>query len=52
MLKGIDTKWLGRASENFDEFVAVRRGVQTPRGVPSTAFRYVCGPGEPRPGGN
>jgi predicted acetyltransferase len=36
MLEGIDTGWLGPASENFDEFVAVR-------GVPSTVFWYVSG---------
>jgi predicted acetyltransferase len=43
MLRGIDTDWLGPASENFDEFVAVRRGVQTRWGVPSTVFWYVSG---------
>jgi predicted acetyltransferase len=43
MLRGTDTDWLGPASENFDEFVAVRRGVQTRWGVPSTVFWYVSG---------
>jgi predicted acetyltransferase len=43
LLEGLDTDWLGPASENFDEFVAARRGVQTRWGVPATVFWYVSG---------
>ncbi|HEX5288174.1 MAG TPA: GNAT family N-acetyltransferase, partial [Streptosporangiaceae bacterium] len=43
LLEGTDIQWLGPASENFEEFVAVRRGVQTRWGVPFTTFWYVCG---------
>jgi predicted acetyltransferase len=43
LLRGTPTDWLGPASEDFDEFVAVRRGVQTRWGVPSTVFWYVSG---------
>jgi predicted acetyltransferase len=41
LLRGTPTEWLGPASEDFDEFVAVRRGVRTRWGVPSTVFWYV-----------
>jgi predicted acetyltransferase len=43
LLRGTPTEWLGPASEDFDEFVAVRRGVRTRWGVPSTVFWYVSG---------
>ena len=43
LLRGTPADWLGPASENFAEFVAVRRGVQTRWGVPSTVFWYVSG---------
>ena len=43
LLRGTPTDWLGPASEDFAEFVAVRRGVRTRWGVPSTAFWYVSG---------
>jgi predicted acetyltransferase len=43
LLKGNPTEWLGPASEDFDEFVAKQRGVQTRWGVPSTFFWYVAG---------
>jgi hypothetical protein len=38
LLRGLDTAWLGAASEDFDSFVAQRRGVRTRWGVPSTLF--------------
>jgi hypothetical protein len=38
LLEGTGIQWLGPASENFEEFVAVRRGVQTRWGVPFTTF--------------
>lgn len=41
LLRDTPTEWLGPASEDFDEFVAVRRGVRTRWGVPSTIFWYV-----------
>jgi hypothetical protein len=37
LLRGTPTDWLGPASENFAEFVAVRRGVRTRWEVPSIA---------------
>jgi len=43
LLRGTATDWLGPASEDFAEFVAVRRGVRTRWGVPSTVFWYVSG---------
>jgi len=43
LLMGTPTDWLGPASENFADFVAVRRGVRTRWGVPSTIFWYVSG---------
>jgi RimJ/RimL family protein N-acetyltransferase len=43
LLRGTPTDWLGPASEDFDGFVAGRRGVRTRWGVPSTAFWYVSG---------
>ena len=41
--RGTATDWLGPASEDFDSFVAERRGVRTRWGVPSTVFWYVSG---------
>lgn len=41
--RGTPTEWLGPASEDFDSFVAVRRGVLPRWGVPSTVFWYVSG---------
>ena len=41
--RGADTDWLGPASEDFDAFVAVRRGVRQRWGVPSTVLWYVSG---------
>jgi predicted acetyltransferase len=43
LLRGTETDWLGPASENFDGFVAVRRGPAERWGVPSTIFWYVAG---------
>ncbi len=43
LLRGTPTDWLGPASEDFDGFVAQRRGMVTRWGVPSTAFWYVSG---------
>jgi predicted acetyltransferase len=42
-LRGTPTDWLGPASEDFEGFVAARRGVQTRWEVPSTIFWYVSG---------
>lgn len=42
-LRGTPTDWLGPASENFDDFVAQRRGVRTRWDVESTIFWYVSG---------
>lgn len=43
LARGTDTAWLGPASEDFDSFVAARRGVKERWGVPSTIFWYVAG---------
>lgn len=43
LFRGTPTEWLGPASGDSDGFVAVRRGVQTRWGVPSTVFWYVSG---------
>jgi RimJ/RimL family protein N-acetyltransferase len=43
LLRGRPTDWLGPASEDFDGFVAVRRGVLTRWDVPSTVFWFVSG---------
>jgi predicted acetyltransferase len=43
LLRGTDTDWLGPASENFEDFVDVRRGVKQRWGVPTTMFWYVSG---------
>lgn len=43
LLGGTATEWLGPASDDFDQFVAARRGVHTRWGVPSTVFWYVSG---------
>ncbi|HEY3503793.1 MAG TPA: GNAT family N-acetyltransferase [Actinocatenispora sp.] len=40
---GAETDWLGAASEDFDTFVAERRGVVTRWGVPSTLLWYAAG---------
>lgn len=42
-LRGTPTEWLGPASDDFDGFVVVRRGVRTRWKVPSTIFWYVAG---------
>lgn len=42
-LGGTATDWLGPASEDFDSFVAERRGMRTRWEVPSTVFWYVSG---------
>jgi predicted acetyltransferase len=41
--RGASTDWLAPASEDFERFVAERRGVRTRWGVPSTIFWYVSG---------
>lgn len=43
LLRGTPTHWLAAASEDFDDFVAFRRGVRVRWQVPSTAFWYVSG---------
>jgi predicted acetyltransferase len=43
LLRGTSTDWLGPASDDFDDLVAVRRGVLTRWEVPSTVFWYVFG---------
>ena len=43
LARGHDTDWLGPASEDFDAFVADRRGVQERWGVPSSVHWYVAG---------
>jgi predicted acetyltransferase len=43
LLRDTPTDWLAAASEDFDAFVAARRGVQIRWGVPSTIFWYVSG---------
>lgn len=43
LLRGTATDWLGPASEDFDAFVEVRRGVQQRWGVPTTLFWWVSG---------
>lgn len=43
LLRGAPTEWLVEAGADFDAFVAVRRGVQTRWGVPSTIYWYVSG---------
>src|SRR2546430_2564046 len=40
LMRGIDTKWLGRACDDFDAFVAARREVHTEWDVPTTIFWY------------
>jgi len=42
-LRGTDTNWLGAASDDFDAFVAARRGVHTRWDVPITIFWYTSG---------
>lgn len=42
-LRGTPTEWLGAATADFDDFVAIRRGVRTLWAVPSTVFWYVSG---------
>jgi predicted acetyltransferase len=43
LLRGTDTDWLGPASEDFADFVAVRTGIKPRWGVPSSLFWYVAG---------
>jgi RimJ/RimL family protein N-acetyltransferase len=43
LVRGTSTDWLGPAADDFDGFVAVRRGVHTRWSVPSTIFWYVSG---------
>lgn len=43
LLRGTPTDWLGPASADFADFVAVRRGIKTRWEVPSTVFWYVSG---------
>ena len=43
LLRGTPTQWLEAASEDFEGFAAVRRGVQVRWDVPSTVFWYVSG---------
>ena len=43
LLRGTPTQWLEAASDDFEGFVAVRRGVQVRWDVPSTVFWYVSG---------
>lgn len=43
LFTGTSTEWLGPASADFGDFVAVRRGVRTRWEVPSTLFWYVSG---------
>ncbi len=42
-LRGIDTDWLGPASEDFERHVAERRSVALRWGVPSSIRWYVAG---------
>ena len=44
LLTGAPTDWLGPASEDFDSYVAERRGMKIRWDVPSTVFWYVSGP--------
>jgi predicted acetyltransferase len=41
--RGTDTDWLGPASEDFDSFVAERRGVTTRWDVPASVYWYTAG---------
>lgn len=43
LLRGMPTDWLDPAAEDFDGFVAQRRGVRTRWDVPSTVFWYISG---------
>jgi predicted acetyltransferase len=43
LVRGTSTHWLGPAGEDFDAFVAARRGVRIRWGVPSTVFWYISG---------
>jgi predicted acetyltransferase len=43
LVRGIDTKWLGPASEDFDAFVEARRSVHIEWDVPRTIFWYISG---------
>ncbi|UYM04769.1 GNAT family N-acetyltransferase [Solicola gregarius] len=43
LLRTTDTDWLGAASDDFDGFVEVRRGIRTRWGVPSTVYWYTAG---------
>src|SRR5258708_2141529 len=41
--EGRATQWLGPAADDFEAYVAQRRGVRERWGVPSTLFWYVSG---------
>jgi predicted acetyltransferase len=43
LLEGRPTDWLGSAGDDFEGFVAQRRGIRTRWGVPSTMFWYISG---------
>src|SRR5882757_8337214 len=43
LAQGTPTEWLGPAGDDFNAFVAQRRGVQIRWNVPSTTFWYVSG---------
>jgi predicted acetyltransferase len=43
LAEGTSTKWLGPAGDDFDDFVAQRRGTRIRWDVPSTTFWYVSG---------
>jgi predicted acetyltransferase len=43
LAEGTSAEWLGPAVDDFDAFVAQRRGVRTRWGVPSTTFWYISG---------
>jgi predicted acetyltransferase len=43
LAQGTSTDWLAPAGEDFDAFIAQRRGVQTRWHVPSTSYWYVSG---------
>jgi predicted acetyltransferase len=43
LAEGTSTDWLGPAGDDFDDYVAQRRGVRVKWGVPFTTFWYVAG---------
>jgi predicted acetyltransferase len=42
-LRGIDSSWLGPASEDFESYLAERQSVAVRWGVPTSIFWYVAG---------